>query len=145
MVAGQLNCGNSLSTTVTVKVLVFVLPWMSVTVFVTVVVPTGNKLPLAGVLVTVFVPQLSVAVTLKVTLLPHAPLAAFTVMFAGVLITGNWLSTTVTVKLHTLELPSASTTLKVFNVVPTGNDAPLARPASRFVATTPQLSLAPME
>src|ERR1051325_5788195 len=61
--------GFSKSFTVTVKVQTLVLPLASVTVLVTVVTPTGKVLPLGGVLTTVTTPQLSVALTLNVTLL----------------------------------------------------------------------------
>src|SRR5678816_2269678 len=44
--------GFSVSFTVTVKVLVCALPWASITVEVTVVVPTGKVDPEAGVLIT---------------------------------------------------------------------------------------------
>ena len=55
--------------TVTVKVQIVWLPLASVAVFVTVVVPIGNALPLGGVLTMLLTLQLSVAVTLNVTLL----------------------------------------------------------------------------
>ena len=74
--------------TVTVKLHVDRLPCGSVAVLVTVVVPTAKLLPLAGLLLIVTPEQLSVAVTVKVTLLLQAPDAAFTVMFAGHVMTG---------------------------------------------------------
>jgi hypothetical protein len=40
------------------------------------------------------------AVTLKVTLLEQSPGAAFTVTLAGQVISGGWVSRTVTVKVH---------------------------------------------
>src|SRR5262245_66304798 len=89
-----------MSFTVTVKVQTLLLPLLSRAVFVTVVVPTGNANPLAGVLVRLVTVQLSVAVTVKVTLLVHAPCEAFTVMFAGQVITGFSVSVTVTLNLH---------------------------------------------
>ena len=64
-----------MSVTVTVKVQVLVLPLASVAMLVTVVTPMGKVLPLGGVLTRLVTLQLSVAVTLKVTLLrlqrPH--------------------------------------------------------------------------
>ena len=75
--------------TVTVNVHVEVLPCASVAVLVTVVVPTGKVLPLAGVLVIVTPGQLSVALTANVTLLLQAPGAALTVIFAGQVICGS--------------------------------------------------------
>ena len=41
---------------------------------------------------------------------------------------GNWVSLTVTVKAQVAVLPLASVTLKVFNVLPTGNMDPLGGP-----------------
>src|SRR2546426_6235575 len=87
--AGQLICGASLSVTVTVKLQVEVLPCASVAVLVTVVVPTAKLLPLAGALATVTPAQLSVAFTVKVTLLLHAPGAACTASFVGQRICGS--------------------------------------------------------
>ena len=75
--------------TVTVKVHVEVLPCASVAVLVTVVVPRAKVLPLAGLLATVTPAQLSVALTLKVTLLLHPPGAALTVIFPGQVICGT--------------------------------------------------------
>src|SRR6059036_713686 len=82
--AGQLTVGGCVSRTVTVNVQVLVLPLLSLAVLVTVVTPTGKAEPLAGTLTRlVTLPQVSLAVTLKVTLLVHWPAAAFTVMLAG--------------------------------------------------------------
>ena len=78
--------------TVTVNVHVLLLPHASVTVLVTVVTPAGKGKPLGGTLVTLSTAQLSVAVTVNVTLLLHVPGAAFTLMFAGQLITGGFVS-----------------------------------------------------
>ena len=78
-----------MSITVTVKLHVLELPLLSRVVLVTVVVPTGNAKPLAGLLVTFDAAQLSLAVTVKVTLLVHTPDAAFTVIFPGQLIAGG--------------------------------------------------------
>ena len=74
--------------TVTVKVHVLELPCASVAVLVTVVVPKAKLLSLAGLLLTVTPGQLSVALTVNVTLLPQAPRAAFTVIFVGHVICG---------------------------------------------------------
>ena len=75
--------------TVTLKVHVRELPLLSRAVLVTVVTPTGKAKPLAGALVMFVTTQLSVAVTLNVTLLTHPPGAAFTVKFAGQVICGG--------------------------------------------------------
>jgi hypothetical protein len=85
----QATAGGSVSFTVTVNVQLLVLPCASVAVLVTVVVPTAKLVPLAGTLVTVTPGQLSVAVTLKVTLLLQAPGAAFAEMLPGQVITGG--------------------------------------------------------
>ena len=75
--------------TVTVKAHVEVFPYASVAVLVTVVTPTGKLVPLAGLLDTVTPGQLSVALTLNVTLLLDAPGAALTLIFAGQVICGT--------------------------------------------------------
>ena len=66
--------GGSVSLTVTAKVFTLNvhtvwLPLASVAILVTTVVPSGNVLPLGGMLTTVTPGQLSLAVTTKVTLL----------------------------------------------------------------------------
>jgi hypothetical protein len=61
MLAGQVMEGGWLSTTVTLKLQVPVLPEESVAVQVTVLVPLANVEPLAGEQTTVAVPQLSLA------------------------------------------------------------------------------------
>ena len=94
--------------TVTVKLQVEVLPAASVAVLVTVVVPTAKLPLLAGELVTVTPGQLSVALTLNVTLLLDAPGAALTLILAGQVICGGCVSLTITVKLHVLALPLLS-------------------------------------
>src|SRR5262245_47820229 len=86
---GQLIAGGCVSSTITLNVQALLLPAPSRAVVVTVVDPTGKAKPLAGTLVTLVTAQLSVAVTLKVTLLVHAPSAPFTVRLAGQLITGG--------------------------------------------------------
>src|ERR1041385_8264225 len=100
--------GGCVSVTVTVKVHVLALPLLSRAVLVTVVVPSGNAKPLAGLLLTLVTVQLSVAVTLNVTLLVHPPGAGFTVRFAGQVMLGGCVSVTVTVKVHVLALPLLS-------------------------------------
>ena len=78
-----------MSRTVTVKVQVLVLPLASVAVLVTVVTPAGNVLPLGGVLTRLVTLQLSVALTLKVTLLRvHRPASALNTRLAGQVIVG---------------------------------------------------------
>ena len=78
-----------MSVTVTVKVQRVVLPLASVAVFVTVVVPTGNVLPLGGLFTRFVTPQLSVAITVKMTLLRlHRPASADNTRLPGHVITG---------------------------------------------------------
>src|SRR5690349_20605404 len=99
---------------VTVNVHAAWLPAASVATFVTVVTPTGNVLPLDGTLTRLVTPQLSVAVTRKVTLLRlHWPGSVVSTRSAGQAITGGCVSLTVTedaptVKVHTVWLPLAS-------------------------------------
>jgi len=78
-----------LSSTVTVKEHVAVLPLLLVAVLVTVVVPTAKLLPLGGLLLIVTPGQLSVALTVNVTLLLQAPGAVLTVMSLGQVICGG--------------------------------------------------------
>jgi hypothetical protein len=126
--------------TVTVKVHWLLLPLLSLAVLFTVVVPTGNAEPLAGTLDTLVTVQLSVAVTLNVTLLVQAPGGALTVMFAGQVITGGVVSLTVTVKVHWLLFPLRSRAMLVTVVVPSGNTEPLGGMLTKLV--TAQLSVA---
>jgi len=72
ILAGQVIVGACVSITVIVNVQVAVLPAASVAVDVTVVAPTGKKLPDAGLLATVTPGQLSLTVgAAKVTTAPH--------------------------------------------------------------------------
>ena len=109
---------------VTVKLHVLTFPLASVAVLVTVVVPTGNAVPLGGTLVKLTDPQLSLAVTLKTTLLEHWPSGTEPTKPGGQLITGGWVSFTVTLKLHVTIKFTASIAVQVTVVVPTGNAEP---------------------
>ena len=84
--------------------------------------------------------QLSVAVTVKITLLAQTPGAALTVISGGQVICGDWLSITMTVKLHVLALPLLSRAVLVTVVVPTGKAKPLNGALVKLV--TAQLSMA---
>src|SRR5436190_1342209 len=98
-----------MSVTVTVKVQLLVFPLASVAVFVTVVTPTPNVLPLGGRLTRLVTLQLSVALTVNVTLLRlHRPASAVTIKLLGHVITGFCVSVTVTVNAQLLVLPLAS-------------------------------------
>jgi len=123
MFEGQETVGFCASTTVTRNVHVPVRPAPSVAVAVTVVAPTAKKLPGAGTYVTV-AEQLSVAVAANVTVAPHTPASAFTVIGAGQLTDGDWLSVTVTVNVHVAVLPEASVAVAVTTVVPSANVLP---------------------
>src|SRR5258705_7610508 len=102
------------------------LPLVSVTVFVTVEVPTGTVLPLGGLLTRLVTLQLSVALTVKVTLLRlHRPASALSTRLAGQEITDFCLSVTLTVKVQLLVFPLASVALFVTVLVPTGRVLPL--------------------
>src|SRR5258706_10441100 len=113
--------GFCVSVTVTVKVqaLVGTLAWVAMVV--TVVALTGKVLPLGGVLTRLVTLQLSVALTVKVTLLRlQRPASAASTKLAGQVMTGIWLSVTVTVKVQVLVLPLASFAVLVTVVTPTG-------------------------
>jgi hypothetical protein len=107
-----------------VKEQLLVLPCISVDVLLTVVVPTVNILPEEGVLTTVALPQLSVAVTLNVTIALQLPIEAFWKIADGQVISGLSLSLTVTVKLQPEVLPLKSVAVPLTVVVPTVNVLP---------------------
>src|SRR6266487_2591331 len=118
-----------------------VLPLASVAVLVTVVTPTGNALPLGGVLTRLVTAQLSAAVTVKVTLLRlQRPASAGSTRLLGQVITGFCVSVMRTVKVQLLVLPLASVAVLVTVVTPTGKVLPLGGALTRFV--TAQLSVA---
>ena len=146
MLAGQLAVGFSSSLTVTVKVQVLVLPLASVAVQVTVVVPSGNVEPLAGLQLMLEPGQLSLALAVKVTcawqspLTLSAPVLVVVVMLAGQVATGGSLSVTVTVKLQRAVWPCASLAVQLTVVVPTGKSEPEA--GLQLMVAPGQLSLA---
>ena len=132
-----------MSTTVTENEQVAVAPFAAVTPNEFVVTPTGNEDPLAppAICVVVAPEQLSVPFGAEyVTLAAQSPGAALVVIFAGQVIVGSWLSTTVTVKEQVVEAPFAAVTLKVLVVTPTGKDAPLGAPVTRLNVAPGQLS-----
>src|SRR5439155_25728956 len=116
------------------------LPLLSVVVHVTVVVPVGKLVPLAGEQVALPLPELSLAVAVKVTLLEHVPGAVLTTMLPGQVTTGFSWSSTFTVKLHEPGLPLLSVVLHVTVVVPFGKLVLSLRDA--LPISLPQLSLA---
>ena len=86
---GHVATGFCVSITVTVKLQLAVLPFGAVAVFVTVVVPMGKVLPLGGLLTRLVTLQLSVALTVKVTLLRlHRPASADSTRLPGQVMTG---------------------------------------------------------
>src|SRR5207249_8228855 len=95
--AGQEIVGGCVSLTITVCGQIALLPWLSVTVQITVLVPTGKSD--GALLVTVTGPQLSATVGVpKVTLVaPHRPAEALTATRAGQEMVGSWVSLTITV------------------------------------------------
>ena len=78
-----------MSNTVTEKEQTLLLPLLSRAVAVTVVTPTGNAEPLAGVLTRFVTAQLSLADTLKVTLVEQRPDSVSTTRLAGQATTGG--------------------------------------------------------
>ena len=69
------------------------------------------------------------------------PAALATAMFAGQVIVGSCVSLTVTVKAQVAVLLAPSVTLKVFVVVPTGNEDPEGKPEVWIVVGLEQLSV----
>src|SRR5262245_51784791 len=117
MLLGHVITGLCVSVTVTVKVQPLVLPLASVAVVVTVVVPRGNVLPLGGMLTLFVIAQLSVAATVKVTLLRlQRPGSVGNMRLVGQAITGFSVSNTVTVKVQLFVLPLASVAKMVTGV-----------------------------
>ena len=101
--------GPWLSVTVIVKVAVAVRPLMSVAVYVTAVVPTGNRAPGLWLLTNNVPGQLSVTVGIvQETGAVHKPELAATVMLAGTLVMMGSRSTTNTQKPAVSELPLTS-------------------------------------
>ena len=142
--AGQVMLGACASTTVTVKEHVPVLPAASVALKTLVVGPSGYVPPLAIPLVWVLVTPAQLSVpegVLKVATPEQSPEVLFTLRFAGQVMVGACTSDTVTLKEHVAVRPWASVTRKVFTVVPTGKDEPLARPPVCEVEEPGQLSV----
>src|SRR5690606_13142676 len=126
MFPGQsVNVGASSSSIVTSKLQVVTLPWTSVTVQITVVVPTGyvpdaSEVPLKS-LVTLATPQLSaVAGAAIVRAALQAPASAVWDVSLAHPIDGASSSSIVTSKLHVVTLPWVSVTVQSTVVVPTG-------------------------
>jgi hypothetical protein len=119
--------GGCRSCTVTANEQLFVLPAASLVVQVTVFVPTLKVEPLGGAHTTAtFVSQLSLAVTVNVTLLrEHWPALAARTRFVEQFIVGGCKSMIATVNEQLFELPAASTTKQFTVLVPFGKVEPL--------------------
>jgi hypothetical protein len=129
----------SLNTIVTWNDALPVLPWASVAVHVTVVVPTGKFEPEAGVHVGVIGPStVSLAVAVNVSTFPDAD-PVLSVMSAGTVTVGGVVSCTVTWKEALLEFPAASLAVQLTVVVPSGNVDPDA--GVQFELVTPTASV----
>ena len=126
---GHTTLGACVSFTVTVKLLVAVLPDASVAVYTTVVVPTGKVLPDAGNELMVANGQLSVVVAaVQLTTAEQLFASVPVVIFDGVFtITGASVSFTVTVKLH-VTVPQILVAVTVTVVTPLLNTDPLPSP-----------------
>src|SRR6516162_207160 len=117
--AGHLvNVGASVSLTITVWGQVMLLPELSITVHITVFVPTGKSAGALFVIVTG--PQLSDAVSVpRATLVaPHRPGDATTVTNAGQAMVGGWVSLTITVCGQVTRLPWLSVAVQTTVFVP---------------------------
>src|SRR5688572_21887648 len=118
MSPGTDSTGLTVSTTVTVKLRVPALPALSVAEQVTVVVPTANVEPLAGVHTGVNAPStLSTADAVKLYTAPAGEVAC-SVAPAGTVMTGGVVSTTVMVKFISATLPCESVAVQEIVVVP---------------------------
>src|SRR5256885_6707950 len=134
--AGQEIVGSCVSLTITVWGQVALLPWLSVTVQITVLVPTGKSE--GALLVTVTGPQLSATVGVpRATLVaPHRPAEAFTVTRVGQEIVGSCVSLMMTVCGQVALLPWLSVTVQITVLVPTAK----SEGALLVTVTGPQLS-----
>ena len=152
MFDGTVTTGAVISRTVTVKVLLPVLPAASVAEQVTVVVPIAKVEPDGGEQVVVRAPlTASKAEAAKVTTAP-AELVASTVMFDGTVTTGAVVSTTVTVNVLLPVLPAASVAEQVTVVLPiakvepdTGKQVVVRAPLTASKAEAVKVTTAPVE
>jgi hypothetical protein len=134
--------GVSLSVTVTVKLQELVLPLKSVATLLTVVAPTVKVLPDAGVDTIADILQLSVPVTLNVTTALQLPASVLCVILFEQVITGDWLSTTMTVVVQVEALPLTSVTVRITGLLPVllhVNDD-----GTTFIAAIPHASELPL-
>src|SRR6185295_18035455 len=140
------------SVTVTVNDAAPLFPLVSAAVQFTVVAPSGNVDPLAGVQVTGRGPSTrSLADAVKLNTAPLEPVAS-TVAFAGTVTTGPVVSVTVTVNDAAPLLPFVSVAVQFTVVGPSGKVVPLAGvqvtgrdPSTRSLADAVKLKTAPLE
>ena len=112
--------GGVVSTTVTVKPQLVVLPLASLAVQLTAVIPVGKGLPEDGVQITVtFGSQLSVAVVTNRTTVPEVLVHSAT-RFGGQVIAGGVVSVTLTTAIQVLDAFWLSVTVSITGVVPRG-------------------------
>src|SRR5437762_1302746 len=141
MLAGQMAAGASVSLTVMLKLQLAVLPEASMAVQVTLLVPLANVLPLVGLQLTVTPEQLSVATgDAKLTFWLHWPGAVLVTMPPGQVITGNWVSFTVTLNMQLALFPLASSAVQVTTFVPLAKALPFV--GLQVTVTPEQLSVA---
>jgi hypothetical protein len=136
-VPGTVSTGAVVSCTVTVKLPESVLPLVSWALQLTVVVPTGNVAPEAGVHVGVRAPSTaSFAVAEKLAVAPLGPVAS-TVMSPGTETVGETPSVTVTLNEALPVLPASSVAVQVTVVCPTENVLPeaLSQPTDGLAST----------
>jgi uncharacterized protein YhbP (UPF0306 family) len=149
--AGTVTTGPVVSVTITVNDAAPLLLLASVAVQVTVVGPSGNVAPLAGVQVTARGPSTpSLAVAVKLNTAPVGLLASI-VAFAGTVTTGPTVSVTVTVKEAAPLLPLVSVAVQPTVVGPSGKVEPLAGvqvttrgPSTTSLADAVKLNTAPV-
>ncbi len=146
----QTAVGSTLSSTVTVASQVETFPFTSVTVSVTVFVPTWEQSKSCVVfppsIVHEAIPQLSIEPpSISIELMVTSPLASnWTVMFWQIAV-GDIVSSTVTSASHVLIFPLTSVTVKVIVLTPTWEQSKLILvfPPSTVMEAIPQFSVEP--
>ena len=135
ILAGNDSVGGVVSTTVTLKLALPVLPAASVAEQLTVVVPNAKVEPDAGKQLGVIVPStLSLADAEKLTAAPEGPVAS-AVRLPGTVTAGGVVSTTVTLKPPVATFPAASAAEQLTAVVPRAKVEPEA--GEQFITTAP--------
>jgi hypothetical protein len=119
------STGRWLSATVTLKLQLEAFPLLSVAVQVTLVWPTGKRVPEGGMHVTVTSRQLSPVLYEKFTSASHRPGSANVLMSAGHTMRGFSPSSTSTWKEQRVKLWLTSVAVQITVVVPCENSEPL--------------------